>query len=142
MRETTLMVVLFAVLAGSAVAQDKGTIEKLNDQFVAAFNRGDAAAVAAMYTNDAVVLPPGAEMQTGRGDIETFWKKSAEQLGDLKLTTIDVRPLGSDAAREIGNFSLKTKGQPPQPIEGKYVVVWQKVGSDWKLAADIWNTNK
>jgi hypothetical protein len=23
-----------------------------------------------------------------------------------------------------------------------YVVVWEKVGSDWKLATDIWNTNK
>jgi hypothetical protein len=24
-------------------------------------------------------------------------------------------------------------------VTGKYLVVWEKVGSDWKLAADIWN---
>ena len=44
-----------------------------------------------------------------------------------------------DAAREIGTFMLKTKGAQPQEIAGKYVVIWQKVGSDWKLATDIWN---
>src|SRR5712692_6631465 len=37
------------------------------------------------------------------------------------------------AAREIGTFSLKTKGPTPQEVTGKYVVVWEKVGSDWKL---------
>jgi len=26
--------------------------------------------------------------------------------------------------------------------DGKYVVVWEKVGSDWKLATDIWNEGK
>ena len=58
------------------------------------------------------------------------------------MTTVDVKPLGTDAAREVGTFSLKTKGQSQQELIGKYVVVWQKVGSDWKLATDIWNTNK
>ena len=39
-------------------------------------------------------------------------------------------------------FSLKTKGSQVQEVAGKYVVIWQKVGSDWKLATDIWNTDK
>ena len=43
------------------------------------------------------------------------------------------------AAREIGTFSLRTKGEKPQEVAGKYVVVWEKDGNDWKLAADIWN---
>ena len=30
----------------------------------------------------------------------------------------------------------------PQEIIGKYVVVGRKTGRDWKLATDIWNTNK
>jgi len=25
---------------------------------------------------------------------------------------------------------------------GGYLVVWEKIGSDWKLAADIWNDGK
>jgi ketosteroid isomerase-like protein len=51
-------------------------------------------------------------------------------------------PLSRAAAREIGTVTLKTKAQPPQEIVGKYVVVWRKIGRDWKLATDIWNTNK
>jgi len=139
----------FAVVAGClilgaapAVAQDKATIEKLNDAWTAAFNKGDAAAVAAMYTEDAYVLPPGAEMVKGRTGIEAFWRQAAQQMGDAKLTTLDVLPLGRSVAREIGTVTLKTKSQPPQEIVGKYAVVWRKVGGKWKLATDIWNTNK
>jgi len=36
-------------------------------------------------------------------------------------------------------LSLKTKGTTPKEVTGKYVVVWEKVGKNWKLAADIWN---
>jgi uncharacterized protein (TIGR02246 family) len=128
--------------ASPAVAQDRATLEKLNDAWTAAFNKGDAAAVAAMYTEDAYVLPPGAEIVKGRTAIEAFWRQAAQQMGDAKLTVLDVLPLGRAAAREIGTVTLKTKSQPPQEVVGKYVVVWRKVGGKWKLATDIWNTNK
>jgi uncharacterized protein (TIGR02246 family) len=128
--------------AAPALAQDKATIEKLNDAWTAAFNKGDAAAVAAMYTEDAYVLPPGGEMVKGRPAIEAFWRQAAQQFGDAKLTTLDVLALGGEAAREIGTVTLKTKSQPPQQIVGKYAVVWRKSGADWKLATDIWNSNK
>ncbi len=59
-----------------------------------------------------------------------------------KLVAVDVAPLGRSAAREIGTFSFETKAQPPQPVVGKYVVVWRKIGGHWLLATDIWNTNK
>jgi ketosteroid isomerase-like protein len=95
-----------------------------------------------LYTPDAVVLPPGSQMAKGRSAIQAFWKKSAEQIGDIKLTTLDVKPLGKDAAREIGTFTLKTKATPPQDVAGKYVVVWHKVGREWKLGTDIWNADK
>jgi uncharacterized protein (TIGR02246 family) len=128
--------------AAPALAQDRATIEKLNDLWTTAFNKGDAAAVAALYTEDAYVLPPGAEMVKGRAAIEAFWRQAAQQMGDAKLTTLDVLPLGPEAAREIGTVTLKMKSHPPQEIAAKYVVVWRKAGGDWKLATDIWNTNK
>ena len=129
-------------LGSPAVAQNKATIEKLNDVWTAAFNKGDAAAVAALYSEDAYVLPPGSAMVKGRPAIEAFWRQAAQQMTDAKLTTVDVLPLGRSAAREIGTVTLKTKSQPPQEIVGKYVVVWRKIGREWKLATDIWNTNK
>ena len=121
---------------------NKATIEKLNDAFVSAFNKGDFAAVGAMYAEDATALPPGSSMITGRSNIQAFWTQAGQGVGDVKLTTVDVKPLGPDWAREIGTFSLMTKGQQSQQVVGKYVVVWQKVGNDWKLAADIWNADK
>lgn len=137
-----VMIIGLLSLGAPALAQNKATIEKLNDVWTAAFNKGDAAAVAALYTEDAYVLPPGSAMVKGHAAIEAFWRQAAQQMGDAKLTTVDVLPLGRSAAREIGTVTLQTKSQPPQQIVGKYVVVWRKVGRDWKLATDIWNTDK
>ncbi len=142
MRVHTVLTLVCLGLPVPALAQDKATIQSLSDKFAKAFNAGDAAAVAALYTEDAVILPPGGEMMKGKSAIQAFWKGAAEQLSDGKLTTVDVKPLGSEAAREIGTFTFRTKGAQPQEITGKYVVVWEKVGNDWKLATDIWNTNK
>ncbi|MGE0257641.1 MAG: SgcJ/EcaC family oxidoreductase [Alphaproteobacteria bacterium] len=129
-------------MAGAAVAQDKPTIQKLNDQWVAAFNKGDSHAVAELYADDAYVLPAGGEMVHGRQAIQGLWDTTMKQLGDAKLTAIDVQPLGPDAAREIGTFNFKTKSNTPQDVSGKYVVVWRKINNQWKLATDIWNMNK
>jgi uncharacterized protein (TIGR02246 family) len=147
-----LRIALFAVCFGLAVclgpfappalAQSKAAIQKLNDQWAAAFNNGDAAAVAAMYTKDAYVLPAGGEMVTGRAAIEALWKANMQQLGDVKCTTLDVKPLGGSAAREIGTCTFRTKSQPPQDGGLKYAVVWQKEVGQWKLLQDIWNMNK
>jgi len=142
MRISVLLACACLCFPGSARAQDTAIIQRLNDQFANAFNSGDIAAVAAHYTEDAAVLPPGAEMVMGRNAILAFWQAASKQMGDLKLTAMDVKPLGSGAAREIGTFALRTKGPGPREMTGKYVVVWEKVGDDWKLATDIWNTDK
>ena len=81
-------------------------------------------------------------MMKGRAAIEAMWKGAAEQVGDPKFITLEVKPLGPSAAQEIGTFSLKMKGSAPQEVTGKYLVVWEKVGTDWKLSADIWNDGK
>jgi uncharacterized protein (TIGR02246 family) len=137
-----LLASLMLVAAAPALAQSKAEIQKLNDQWADAFNKGDAAAVAAMYTADAYLLPAGGEMVKGRPAIEGFWRQSMQQLGDVKCMTTDVKPLGSSAAREIGTCSFKTKGQSPQGGSLKYAVVWQKEGGRWKLLQDIWNSDK
>ena len=137
-----LMASLMLAAAAPALAQSKAEMQKLNDQWADAFNKGDAAAISAMYTADAYLLPAGAEMVKGRAAIEGFWRQSMQQLGDIKCMTIDVKPLGSSAAREIGTCSFKTKGKSPQESSLKYAVVWQKEGGRWKLLQDIWNSDK
>jgi len=141
-RIAALALCLGLAFAGSAMAQSKAAIQKLEDGWGAAFNQGDAAAVAAMYTDDADVLPPGQDMVKGRAAIEALWRQEMAQIGDVKCTALDVKPLGRRAAREIGTCTFKTKGQPPQEGALKYAVVWEKSGRTWKLLTDIWNTSK
>jgi uncharacterized protein (TIGR02246 family) len=141
MRRTALAIAFVAGLIAPAFAQ-KAEIEAANAKWIDFFNKGDFAGVASLYTEDATAFPPGSGMVKGRTAIEALWKNMAAQVSDPKLTTLDVKPLGPSPAREIGTFSLKTKGQTPQEVTGKYLVVWEKIGSDWKLAADIWNDGK
>lgn len=137
-----ILVLGLSLLSGAAHAQDRASIEKLNSALELAFNKGDFAAVANMYSEEAYLLPPGADMAKGRSSIQAFWTQAGQAVGNLKLTTVDVKALGSDAAREIGTFSFMTKGQAQQQVKGKYVVVWEKIGGEWKIAADIWNADK
>jgi uncharacterized protein (TIGR02246 family) len=141
MRRTALMVCCLVGLAAPAFAQ-KAEIEAANAKWIELFNKGDFAGVGSLYTEDGTAFPPGSAMVKGRAAIAAMWKGMSEQVTDPQLTTLDVKPLGPAAAREIGTFSLKTKGSAPKEVSGKYVVVWEKVGADWKLAADIWNDGK
>ena len=141
MRRIALVLVFSAGLIAPAFAQ-KAEIEAKNAKWMELFNKGDFAGIASLYTDDATAFPPGSAMVKGNAAIGAMWKGMAEQISDPKVTTLDVRPLGPSAAREIGTFSLKTKGPTPQEVTGKYVVVWEKVGEDWKLAVDIWNDGK
>ena len=141
MRRIILGVALVVGLIAPAAAQ-KAEIDAVNAKWIEFFNKGDFAGIASLYTTDATAFPPGAAMVKGAAAIGTMWKSTAEQVGDPKLTTMDVKSLGPTAAREIGTYSLKTKGPTPQEATGKYLVIWEKVGDDWKLATDIWNDGK
>jgi uncharacterized protein (TIGR02246 family) len=142
MLRIALLAASLMLYASAGMAQSKATIEKLNEAWTAAFNKGDAAALAAMYADDAQVLPPDGEAVKGRKAIEEFWRKAAEGMGDAKLTTLEVHTMGEIMAYEIGAVTVKTKGATPQEVAGKYVVVWKRSGTSWKLAVDIWNLNK
>ena len=138
MHRIALVIAIVTCLTAPVLAQ-QAEIEAVNAKWMDFFNKGDFAGVASLYTDDATAFPPGSAMVKGRAAIAAMWKSMAEKVSDPKVTTLEVKPLGPTAAREIGTFSLRTKGEKPQEVVGKYVVVWEKVGNDWKLAADIWN---
>ena len=141
MRTITLVIALTAGLISSAFAQ-RAEIEAANAKWIELFNKGDFDGVASLYADDATAFPPGSAIVNGRAAIGAMWKNMADQVSDPKLTTVDVKRLGPSSAREIGTFSLKSKGPTPKEVVGKYVVVWEKVRSHWKLAVDIWNDGK
>jgi len=142
MLKTVTLAGCLALCCAPAFAQSKAAIQKLDDVWAAAFNKGDFAALASMYDDQAYVLPPGADMIKERSAIEAFWRQAGQQMTDISCTAIDVLPLGPSAVREIGTCSAKSKGQPPQNIQIKYAVVWRKSGGHWRLLQDIWNASK
>ena len=71
------------------------SIESSNRAFAAAFVRGDAQAVADLYTEDAELLPPGADAVVGRTAIAAFWKGAIDAgVKDLVLTTMQLESAG------------------------------------------------
>jgi len=99
--------------------------------------------MAALYTENAVLLPPNSEIIRGRQGIKEFWDASIQMgVKDCVLTTVELSGSG-DIVNEMGKYALKIqpKGQEPVEDKGKYVVVWKLTADGWKLHWDIWNSN-
>src|SRR5215203_3878673 len=139
MRRLALATTILVALGTPASAQDSATLQRLADQFADAFNKNAASGVGDFYTEDAVLVPPGADMRTGRKDIQGYWTQQARQAEGLSITVLDVKPLGPDVARAIVRAEMALKGDKPRYLSGRNVAVLQKVGSDWKLTTHIWN---
>ena len=129
--------------APAALAQDKATIDKLNADFMAAFDKGDMAAIGQMYTEDAYLLP---FRRPDWSKAAPPYKRSGRTLPKASETSSSqpwtLRPSGVMRLARSAPSHLKTKGDKPQEVAGKYVVVWEKTGGQWKLATDIWNADK
>ena len=95
-----------------------------------------------VYTVNARILPPGAEMVSGRENIKKFWRSAIEGLNvaSAKLETLDFESLG-DTGFEIGRASLRFTPPGSEPMLLKYVVVWKREDGAWKWHVDIWNPN-
>jgi uncharacterized protein (TIGR02246 family) len=116
-------------------------ISAVNRRFTDAYNRGDAAGVAAFYTTDGQLLPTNSEIVQGHEPIAGFWQ-FVMGLGiktvDLASSELDVQ---GETAVEIGQYTLG--GADGTTIDqGKYLVVWKNDGGNWKLHRDIWNTSR
>jgi uncharacterized protein (TIGR02246 family) len=137
----SLAVVALALGATAVQAEDvRAVIEAKSKAFSAAVARGDAAAVAALYTSTAQVLPPGGEVARGRDAIQKVFQGAIDAgMRDVPLTTLEVEAHG-DTATEVGTWAWK--GKDGATVDhGKYLVIWKKEGGQWRLHRDIWNSS-
>jgi uncharacterized protein (TIGR02246 family) len=120
----------------------KESIESGAAAFCEAFNGGQAAGVAAHYTSDAQILPPGSSSVAGRQKIQEFWQGFIDaKVADLIITSVEVEESGNQAV-DIGTLSASAPGEGDSRVQlaGKYIVLWTK-GADgaWLMHRDIWN---
>ena len=145
LNKSLIPVIPLLLVCVAAQARDvRSDIDAANQKFGAAYARGDATAIAQLYTPQATMFPPGADMVSGRDGIQKVWA-GAIQSG-LKITglqTLSVEQYGN-AAREIGRFTAEAPNAQKQmaKIDGKYVVVWKRLNGSWMLDSDIWNLNQ
>jgi uncharacterized protein (TIGR02246 family) len=116
-------------------------ISSANSQFMSAFKRGDAQAIANLYTSDAQLLPANSDFVTGTSDIRAFWQGAMEMgIEEVGLETLEVDAHGGTAI-EVGRYRLIAAGGATAD-HGKYLVVWKNDGNAWKLRRDIWTTSQ
>lgn len=145
----TLLLAAAVAALSACEATDTGPdaaagIAATSARFEAAYNGGDAQAVAALYTEDGAVLPPGSARIDGREGIAGLWQSFIDAgVRDLDLETVELEASG-DSASEVGQFTLTAPDGQGGRITagGKYIVLWQR-GADgvWRLYRDIWNNN-
>jgi uncharacterized protein (TIGR02246 family) len=111
-------------------------VEAAIQHYVDASNRGDAAALASLYAEDAMLLPPDHEPIRGREAIGAFWRQGTDT--GLEVTNLAVEVDGN-LGYLVGRYHLPATDEEPAD-SGKYVMCLkrQRDGS-WKLTADIWN---
>jgi ketosteroid isomerase-like protein len=117
-------------------------MQQANDLFSSAVVRNrQIDALDNIYTVDARILPPGADLIRGLPQIKSFWQQAIAGLGvkDAKLTTVDAQTVG-DSVIEVGRADLILDGG--QIVAAKYVVHWIQEDGTWKWHTDIWNMNQ
>jgi ketosteroid isomerase-like protein len=137
-----------AAVPGPAAAQqhpsDEQRIRQLDRDWVAKVVAKDLAGIVAFYAKDGVLMAPDGPPAEGTAAITEGWR-GILGLPNGSLTFAPTRVAvakSADLAYETGTYSLGFDG-PKGRVEdtGKYVVVWKKEASQWKAAADIFNTN-
>lgn len=125
-------------------AEQIEAIQAISDALERADNAGDWDAVAALYTQDAILLPPNAPAVTGRSAIREFFA-SLPPINSFNLQVEEIVGRG-DLAYVRGTYSMElAPAGAPEPIRdtGKYIEIRRKqADGSWLLSRDIFNSSQ
>lgn len=93
------------------------------------------------YTEDGKIFPNNVDIITGREMIMEYWRLP-EGVSTIhhKITPVEIKIVGKEAY-DYGYYEGTTRRANGEEVSwrGKYVIIWKKVGKDWKMYLDIWN---
>ena len=135
----------FALLALGGCAKEDPVPEAFPqeavDTWLERYRANDAAGVAALYSEDAQLLPPDAEIVTGRAAIQEFHARTNPPGGaPLEIATVETLMFGDHAWRQ-GSYRLGGEDGGSPPATGKFIELWKKVDGRWQLHREIWNAD-
>ena len=137
----------FAFLGVDVLAADAGevaAIHAVNQTWLKAYNGGDANAVAGLYDEKAVLLPPGAPAPHGRAAIHAFFVSDIAASKKAGVTLhLGPNPDGGangNMGWASGTYSV-TDASGKVVDTGKYLSVSKKVNGKWLYVRDTWNSD-
>ena len=140
-----LLAVAFCSAALTAFAADEsGRIRAGTTSWMQSFNSGNAGGVVALYSDDAVLMPP--DKPSARGVVAIKEAITKEIAGAKKggvtfaIGTNDEVNVIGDMAWHSGGYFVMDKAN--KPVEaGKFLEAWEKKNGKWRIVRDIWNSN-
>jgi uncharacterized protein (TIGR02246 family) len=144
---TVLALIGAAALAGCApkapqhdAAADQDAVAAAAANWEKAYNDKNADGVAALYTEDAQLLPPGPAVVNGRGAIREFWADDIAASNMAFSIVADAGGISGDWAWRSGAWrGIAADGSTA--ATGKYLEVWRRTADGWQLHRDIWNVD-
>ena len=123
--------------APGEAAETRRAIAATTARYVEASRAGDAHALAQLYDEHAILLPPDGQPVEGRDSIEAYWKRGLESGFELHTTRMEA---SGGVAYSIGRWSLPAT-DAESADSGKLVLCWKWIDGAWRLTADIWNSS-
>ena len=124
-----------------AFTEAKRGIDKGNAEWIEAWEKGDPERIAAIFTDDGIMLSQGGKVFKGRQEILERQKAAMQSVTPpVKVSVITVKIwLDGDAAYETGKYKYEyTEKGKPTTEEGRYVTMWKRQGDgSWKLSMDM-----
>ena len=115
-------------------------IAQAGQRFLRLFALNDPASIAACYTEDAQMLTAGISPVRGRAAIESVFKFTGRPGHTLEFKTEDLDVQGATAI-EIGAY-VRSDRERATVDRGRYMVVWKRVGGEWKIHRDMFVTQR
>ena len=152
MRMTSKALCLVAILtsacaggsAGPAFdAADQDKIKAVIQQLTEAFNAKDAAKAAALYTPEAVVMPPNKSLSRGRNFVEQYYtSRFGEGATDLALQPNEIKGSGTLAVA-MGDYrlTLAPAQGPKRRDRGKFVWIFRELNNVWMIDGIIFSSD-
>ena len=132
--------VLMLATSPASAGDDASDLAARVQSWQAAFNGGDAGAVAALYTEDSMRMPYQAPPLMGRSEIAAYIQANYEAgATKIELTVGGTESQGNMAWGHGTYHLMDDAGGTVQ--QGKWMNVSKKVGGQWMIHCDIWNTN-